>query len=297
MTTIQLAQRLTRVLSITDLRTLPPEQQQLIVDAINSGIAEFVELLPEIRRAEPRHALLQPPTTQGVTCTNGSTALTFDSFPTQAAALGSTVTVGSDNGRYQRLVALNTLAGVHNGPTGETTMTVYSDVVQFDRYADAVETLNGELTLQEGNTRHRLLPGRPQEWYGLQPMALELGLPRYWWMESLNGMTGLDSPLYVLRVWPLPVATFDVIYSLRLFPQVVSFVDLLTARALPVTPIEETHLVNICMPGMFTSTLWNPKVDKNDVRADYARAIAAMKPKQERSGSTGANMVGTRRGW
>lgn len=294
MTTLQLAQRLTRNLTHTDVKTLVPEQQQLVVDAINTGLAEYVELLPEIRRAEPRLASLLSPASYSLTCTNGSPTVAFDDFPQQQAHLGKTVQVGSDSGRYQRLVALNTLLGNHNGPTGATSLTVYSDSVQFGRYDDSI---SGKLVLQEGNTRHNMISGRPLEWFSLQPSALELGLPRYWWMEALSGMTGLDSPLFVLRVWPVPATAYDLLYSLRLFPQAVTMVDLVTPRTLPVLPIEEAHLVNICMPGMLTSKLWSGDVDKKAVREDYNRAIEAMKPKLERSGSNEPNLVHTPFGW
>ena len=294
MTTLQLAQRLTRNLTHGDVRTLPADEAQRVLDAINTGLAEYVELLPEIRRAEPHLATLNGPFSKTLTCTNGSPTVVFDSFAEQKAHLGNTVQVGTDSGRYQRLVAENTLLATHNGPTGATSLTLYSDSVLFGPYDDSV---SGELILMEGNSRHRMMPGRPREWHGWQPQALELGLPRYWWMEALSGMTVLDSPLFVLRVWPVPATAYDVTYNLRLFPTAVSMIDLLTPRQLPVLAVEEAHLVNICMLGMLTSKLWHEDVSKADVRTDYERAIAAMKPKLERSGSNEPNQVGTPHGW
>lgn len=297
MTTLQLAQRLTRNLTHTDVRTLPPDEQQRLLDAINTGLAEYVELLPDLRRSEPKQYTFSTPFTEALTCTNGSTAVVFDRWPKQNLWIGNTVTVASDPSSYQRLVALNTLAAAHHGPTGDTVLTVYSDIVQFDGYADAVDTINGELLLQEGSTRHRLMHGSPMEWHGMQPLALELGLPRWWWIEPLTGMNGLDAPIYVLRVWPVPVTTYTLIYNLRIFPVAVSMLDLITSRVLPVPPIEETHLVNLCMPGMFGSKMWDERCDKKDIRADYERARQAMLPKLERSGSTAPNLCGTPLGW
>lgn len=294
MTTLQLAQRMTRNLTHSDVRTLPADEQQRIFDAINTGLAEYVEFLPEIRRAEPRLETLSAPLTQTLTCTTGSATVAFTSFPTQAAHLGNTVQVGSDSGRYQRLVAENTLLASHNGPTGATSMMLYSDSVQFGPYDDCV---SGDMVLVEGNTRHRMMAGKPREWQGWQPQALELGIPRYWWMEALNGMTGLASSLFVMRVWPVPATAFDLLFDLRLFPTAVSMIDLTTPRVLPVLAVEEAHLVNICMPGMITSKLWSSDVNKGDVRSDYQRAIEAMKPKLERSGSSQPNQVCTPHGW
>lgn len=300
MTTLQLAQRLTRNLTHTDVRTLPPEEMQRVVDAINTGLAEYVELLPELRRAEPRRATLNAPVAKNAAVTHGSDEVSFVSFPEQADYLGGTVQVSTDSGRYQRLVALNTLLASHNGPTGTAALTLYSDAVQFGPDDDSV---SGEVVLVEGNTRHNMVASRPLEWQGyrpramgivgFQPYALELGLPRYWWMEALTGMAGLDAPIYVMRVWPVPATPYDLLFQQRVFPPAVSMTDLLTPRVMPVLATEEAHLVNLCMPGMITSRLWSEAADKQAVRLDYDRARQAMLPKLERSGSTQAAWSGT----
>lgn len=142
-----------------------------------------------------------------------------------------------------------------------------------------------------------LVFGKPPTWLAQQPAMVELGRPRYWWTESFNGMSGLNEPLFLIRVWPVPVAVYDLNFRVRLFPAAVSFADIDTARQMPVPANEEAHLVNLCMPGMFSSPLWNADVKKNDCMADYARAKGAMESKFPRRGNTQPGKIGTRRGY
>lgn len=295
MTTLQLAQRLTRFLTHRDVRTLTADDLQLLLDAVNAGLGEYVEFLPELRRAEPRSSALAVPLEKTITATADSATIAFSpSFAGQTANYGQSAIVGNDSGRYNRLAGLNSLLAPHRGSTGTTTLTLYSDAVQFGQYDDAV---SGEVTLVDGSNRLDLTHGKPADWVGYQPPMLQLGRPRHWWMEPLNGMTALNAPLYLLRVWPAPVAAYDLLYSLRLFPTAVTFDDIQTPRQLPVPASEEAALVNLCAPGLFVSRLWDKEVSKEDVRDDYNRSRSAMESKLDRRGNTQRGRIGTRRGF
>lgn len=295
MTTLQLAQRLTRNLTHHDIRTMPADEMQRIIDAMNTGLGEYVEMLPDLRRAEPRTMTLPAPLGKTVTVTENSPAIAFSpAFAEQSAYFGCTVTVSGDSERYNRLSALNTLQGPQRGPTGSSTLTLYGDALQLTGFDDAV---SGDVVLLDGARRVDLVFGKPPIWLAQQPAMVELGRPRYWWTEPFNGMRGLHEPLFLIRVWPVPVADYDLIFRVRLFPEAVSFADMDTPRQMPVPAAEESHLVNLCMPGMFSSPLWNAEVKKNDCLADYARAKGAMEVKLSRRGNTERGKFGTRRGY
>lgn len=295
MTTLQLAQRLTRNLTHRDIRTMPADEMQRIIDAMNTGLSEYVELLPDLRRAEPRTLRLAAVLDRTVTATQDSATVEFSpAFAGQADYLGCSVVLASDPARYNRLVALNTLQSAQYGATGSTTLTLYQDALQFDQKEDAIL---GPVSLADGNTRVELTFGRPLQWTGREPTIVELGRPTYWWSEPFNGMTGLNAPLFLIRVWPVPVAAYDLHFRVRLFPEAVSFADMDSPRQMPVPTAEESHLVNLCMPGMFSSPLWQSDVEKKDCQADYQRAKQAMEVKQARRGSAQSGRILTRRGF
>lgn len=294
MTTLQLAQRLTRNLTHKDVMSLPPEEQQRLVDAINSGLVEYVELLPEIRRAEPRTVALPAPLSKAVTVTENAAVFAFSpTFAGQSEYLGCTVSVAGDD-RYNRLAALNTLQGPQRAPTGSSTLSLYGDALRLDSGDDSI---SGDVVLLDINRRVDLVFGKPPVWLAQQPSMVELGRPRHWWTEPFNGLSGLNDPLFLLRVWPVPDTVYDLVFTLRLFPQAVGFIDLITPRQMPVPTNEEAHLVNLCMPGVFTSPLWNADVKKSDCVTDYDRAKSAMEAKLSRRGHTQPGKFGTRRGY
>lgn len=294
MTTLQLAQRLTRNLTHKDVRTLPPEEQQRMADAINTGLGEYVDLLPELRRAEPRTIPLPAPLSKPVTVTENSAEFAFSpAFADQSDYLGCTVAVSGDD-RYNRLAAINTLQGPQRTPTGSGTLSLYGDALSLGSFDDSI---SGDVMLLDGNSRVDLVFGKPPTWLTQQPSMVELGRPRYWWTEPFNGLSGLNEPLFILRVWPVPATVYDLVFTLRLFPQAVGFIDLINARQMPVPENEEAHLVNLCMPGMFTSPLWNAAVRKNDCMADYERAKSAMEVKLSRRGNTQRGKFSTSRGY
>lgn len=295
MTTLQLAQRLTRNLTHTDVRTLPADELQRIIDAMNTGLGEYVELLPDLRRAEPKTLRLAMALNKTVTATQDSAAVAFTpAFAGQVDYLGCSVVLASDTARFNRLAAPDTLQSAQYGATGSTTMTLYQDALQFDQQDDSII---GPVSLADGNARVELTFGRPLRWSGLEPTIVEMGRPLYWWTEPFNGMRGLNEPLFLIRVWPVPVAAYDLNFRVRLFPAAVSFADIDTPRQMPVPAAEESHLVNLCMPGMFSSPLWNADVKKNDCMADYARAKGAMEVKLARRGNNQSGKFGTRRGY
>lgn len=295
MTTLQLAQRLTRNLTHRDIRTMPADEMQRLIDAMNTGLGEYVELLPDLRRAEPKTLRLAASSDKTVTATQDSATVAFSpAFPEQVDYLGCSVVLASDPARYNRLAAQNTLQAAQYGTTGSTTLTLYQDALQFDQQEDAII---GPVALADGNARVELTFGRPLRWTGREPTIVEMGRPSYWWTEPFNGMSGLNAPLFLIRVWPVPVAAYDLTFRVRLFPEAVSFADIDTPRQMPVPGAEESHLVNLCMPGLFSSPFWRSDVEKKDCQSDYTRARQAMEAKQARRGSNQPGRISTRRGF
>lgn len=284
MTTLQLLQRMTRILTHKDVRTMPPEHLQHMLDAANLGLGEYVSMLPHIRRSKPVVMTLPAPVEKTITATASSATIAFSpAFAGQTAFYGCSALSVSDAGHYNRLAGLNTLLAPHNGATGSTTLTLYGDALQFDQTADAID---GKVHLQDGVRSTELLPERPQYWRSWTPDTLEVGTPRRWWVEPLAGLEDLNAPLFLMRVWPAPSAAMDLVFKLRMFPVGLTFDDVQTPRQLPVPVLEEVHLLNLCLPGLLTSTILSDGVNVKQVESAATISRGLMAGTMQRHGST-----------
>ena len=270
-------------------------QQAALVRSANAGLAEFVDLLPDMRRTEARSERLSAAESKTITAAAQSKAITFSSsWDEQASFLGRTVVVGNDSSRYNRLHALNTLLFAHEGATGSTTLEVRADAVLLGSLEDAVD---GEVTLVWETGAKELLHGRPEYQGPEDVLRLQIGEPERWWIEPLNGITGGATPLYLLRIWPQPDAVYSLLYTRRLWPSALTTALLTSTTELPVLPREEQALVAMCERGMIGTALWIGSADQTIALQNYQHGVGQLALRSNNRGHGQRAKIRTKRGY
>ena len=274
-------------------------QQSALVRSANAGLAEFVDLLPDMRRTESRSERLGAAESKPITATAQLKTIAFDpAWSEQASFLGRTVVVGNDSSRYNRLQALNTLLFAHEGATGSTTLEVRADAVLLGSLEDAVD---GEVTLVWETGAKELLHGRPDYLRPEDVLSLQIGEPERWWIEPLNGITGGATPLYLLRLWPQPDAVYSLLYTRRLWPSSLT-VGMIEneedgAIDLPVLPREEQALVAMCERGMIGTALWIGSADQAIALQNYQHGVGQLALRSNNRGHGQRAKYRTKRGY
>lgn len=282
-----------------NLSTVPASmsstQQRWLVQAVNEGLAEFVAGLPDHRRTEVKVERLAATVTKDITVTASSRTIAFaPSWADQSAYLGRTVVVGNDSSRYNRLQALNTLMVHHEGATGSTTLEVRSDAIQLGYLEDAVE---GQVMLLWETGSQMLEYGIPDWSDETKALKFEIGTPERWWVESLNGLTGGGTPLYILRLWPQPDAVYSVRFQRRLWPTAITTAMLASTTELPVLPAEEATVVAFCEENLKGSQLWLGSASKEDATLRYQRARSLHLEKTNARKHTFPAKIRTKKGY
>jgi hypothetical protein len=290
----QMSQNLSKVPS-----AMSALQQAALVRAANAGLAEFVDLLPDLRKTEAKTERLGAAQSKTIGATAASKGFTV-AWDEQANFLGRTVVVGNDSSRYNRLQALNTLLFAHEGATGSTTLEVRADAILLGSLEDAVD---GEVTLVWETGAKELLHGRPEHQRPEDVLALEVGEPERWWIEPLNGITGGATPLYLLRLWPQPDAVYSLLYTRRLWPSALTVTagDYATLFAstteLPVLPREEQALVAMCERGMIGTALWIGSADQVIALQNYQHGVGQLASRSTNRGHSQRAKIYTKRGY
>jgi hypothetical protein len=286
----QMSQNLSKVPA--DMNAL---QQAALVRAANAGLAEFVDLLPDLRKTEPKTERLGAAESKTITATAASKTIAFDpAWSEQANFLGRTVVVGNDSSRYNRLHALNTLLFAHEGTTGSTTLEVRADAILLGSLEDAVD---GEVSLVWETGAKELLHGRPDHQRPEEVLSLEVGEPERWWIEPLNGITGGATPLYLLRLWPQPDAVYSLLYTRRLWPSALTTALLASTTELPVLPREEQALVAMCERGMIGTALWIGSADQTIALQNYQHGVGQLAARSTNRGHSQRAKIYTKRGY
>ena len=128
-------------------------------------------------------------------------------------------------------------------------------------------------------------------------MRLLEGVPQYLWIESLNGITGGATPLYVLRLFPQPDAVYSLLYRRKLWPTAITWAMVASTTEIPVLPHEELHLVHLCQEALFSHPLWLGSSDKDDVRAAVARSRSWLMGQTPNQGHTQPALCRTKKGF
>ena len=151
MTTVQLAQRLLRFLTIKDLALLPSDDAIGVADAMNAAIQEYYQLVPSAYKGTTLSGTLLPAQAITAAFTNGSN--TFSGWSAQIGGDGSqkgyTIVAGTDT-RQNTIVGPNEMLDVYAGPSGTFTAQVYGDCLQME---NVIERFTNDPILVDYNRR------------------------------------------------------------------------------------------------------------------------------------------------
>lgn len=268
-----------------------------LVRATNGGLAEFVRALPDTRRSEAKVARLAAALSKTAAVVSGTTGLTFDpvlSAGDQAAYLGRSVVVNGETGRYNQLAATNTLLFPWEGANGSVSISIRSDAVPVGGLEDCID---GDVVLVRSDRQSTLTFGRPPAEDGADVMRLLEGVPQYWWVEPLSGVSAGASPIFILRVFPQPDAVYSLHFRRRLWPSAIDTTMFSSTTEIPVLPHEEVHLVNLCQEALFSHPLWLGSADKDQVREAVVRARAWIGGMTPNRGTTKPARCRTKKGF
>lgn len=296
MTTVQLAQRLMRNLTVSDWSRLPMDAAEEVREAMNDGLDEFVRLLPSHRTIRDASFVIEEPKTISVTVTDASTALVIGTgFPIGAYATaldlpGRGIVLAGDT-RLNRLLSSTALMSHFLGTAGVVSATLYGDGIPLGARADQ---LAGTPTFTPANSAqsHYLSHVEAAGLWGANS-TVQTGQPASWWVDSFGGGDA-QATTWLLRLHPLPSARGILSVPMKQFPASVSLTDLhITSRSLPVYELEEAHLANLCAVKLITCPLWRENVNRSDVRTKADDSRRAMSARSNPNPSGQPNRCGT----
>lgn len=278
MTTLQLAQRLMRNLTLNSVDDLPADEAARLVDAMNTGLNEFIRTLPDHRMTTAAAYRLHAPVTHSIEVLEGAKGFSYvagsllpaGGYESEQDALGHTVMVEGD-AHLNAIHSSGELLSPYWGSSGTRTMTLYGDCAQLGetdiRIVSAVYFVR-----QADQFRQKLiLRNQPQ-----RPPSFESGDPIECWTVSHAGQRSTARPLWLLKVWPLPLTAGEVQFDMLAFPEFIEFDDLHTPRVISTTVAEESLLTALAMPGLFNSPFWAATADRQIETGAYERARQAL---------------------
>lgn len=301
-TTLQLLHRLARRTRVPDIAELSMSDRLELVDAANHGLVEFTQHLPPDRTQSPASATLRAPLTLQIsilTAARGFSYVSGTPYPTGGYAteedlVGHSVSVAGD-GRLNQLHRPGELLSGYMGSGGTVNAIFYADAAQMG--TEDRRIITPPVWTTTTSKRHLVHLGDPRRrWhdYPFQGHDIEVGEPEYWWTEPLLGWERVTTPLWLLRVWPLPSTAGTLTYILDSWPQAITLEDFTTARELPLPEREVPAFVALCLEGLLGSPLLHPDVTGV---AEQSRAARARLQGQHQPRHSEPQSVGTAAGY
>lgn len=284
MTTLQAAQGAMRHLTAGNLAALPVSEAAHLVNALNSVMTEYLAALPAAEKTSPGSARLRAPLMLSLSILQGARGFAYTNglpYPAGGYAreedlLGHTVSLAGD-AALNRLQRPGELLNPYLGPrAGDAPAIFYGDAVGF---STLMTTLHGDVWWSQGGTSRRLrpLPLDWAAWHELHP--LEMGTPEYVWAEGLLRTERAAGPVWLLRVWPLPLAEGLLSFTLETGFTPLTLEDLHEPRTLPVPPQDAPLVADLLQEAVLTSPLLkeNAPVPLISAAAERARMTLARK--------------------
>lgn len=261
MTSVQLAQRLLRHLSIKDIALLPGDDALHLLDAINSGLQSFYAVAPSIYKQTTLSGVFRA--AQQVTITVALGANTFTGYTASYQSKGYTIRIDGDE-MDNEIVAANGLLDNYMGESGTKSATIWGDVVQLntviDRLISDPKLDTGDVLLKDDE---------------LQPKGEKrrIGRPSRYRIEAV-GQSQAGDPAFLLRVDTLPDNDYRVRIDAELAPAKIGFLDLTNPVVLPIDDaMVELCLLPLCASELTDSALWQSPDAKRDVLLRAERAL------------------------
>lgn len=276
MTTVQIAQRLLRNLSVKDLALLSADDALHLLDAINGGMQEFYALAPGIYKQTSLSGILRAGQDISLGVTLGSQI--FTDWTASYLHKGYTIRIEGDDNDNE-IIAANGLLDDYMGETGFRQARIWGDCLQINT---VIDRLTSEPKLDTGDVL--LKDDEYKQWGGFCLGARRglknrsVGRPTRYWIEPVGQSQGGD-PSFLLRVDTLPDADYRVRMDAELAPRRVVFSDFSIPVPLPFDDgLVESCLLPICAARLMDSPLWQDRQTFSAVerRAEQARGLIGL---------------------
>lgn len=303
MNTTQLAQRLLRYLTISDLANLPADGALGLLDAMNAAIQEYYAIVPTSFKGTTFSGVLTPAVPITATFTNGSNY--FTGWSATPAQKGFTIVAGTDP-RQNTLVAPKQMLDVYTGPTGTFTAQVYGDCLHMEQIIERFTAdpilVDFNIRLQRNENWRRIAttgpwPGSFYQYYAYGSYSTrQIRTPWQYWIER-QGESQNAFPPFILRCDSLPDQEYRVRIEGLLAPTQVQLNDLTVPQALSLDSyIVESTVLPMAVYHLTEHPLWASKSNFKMVQAKYQGARKMAMDRTPDQGSS-INLVGTPRGF
>ncbi len=297
MTTIQLAQRLTRYLKVKSLADTPLPVVVEIQEAMNMGLTTFQSLISESRKQKPVTWVAEEPKIVTVDLTDGSksievsTAFPIGIYQSADDLTGRGLIIGSSAFRLNRFMSGTEMVDPHLGVSGTQAATILCDGIAL---TSQDRQMASDITIQPAGGGQLKKLVRSDSVLSTIDAHLQLGQPEAYSIEYIGGSESSEAS-WMLRLWPLPNSRFLLKAHVSRFPAAVELCDLTqTPRHLPVDTLEEGDLVRLCAVNLLSCSLFDlEKFSTKTVQIDAQQAEIAMAKRMSPNPSGDAPFVGT----
>lgn len=290
MTIIEALSRLANRYAKNRYAGLTADEQIAGIDALNRGLMETFELLPDVYRQKEISLTVEAPTSVTLDAVSGSATLGFPAFT--ADHYGRSVIASGDEAVH-RVAGESSLRDVWLGSTGSHPAVVYHDYVYggdypFDRLLSVPKLLSGrdELPLELIN---------PEDIEVMRLRSIRgVGRPRFYWLEQ-GGVSQGETIATAIRLLPFPEMAYRIRIRASFWPRRIRFSDVSTNAPLPVPDAVAEAFIQISGAHIIGLPGWDSMgADEIMTHAQMGRARVARTP--QTFGSP-MNRIGTPRGW
>ncbi len=279
-TTVEVARRACRHLSVKDPSGMDPSQAMELVDAINAATFLYFEQADQQYKRTTATELLLAPVSRTISLAAGGTTLTSGAFLNSER--GKAVLI-PDDPDYNEIVATDQVLRPYRGSGGSVSATIYSDCVAIrdfsvERVVNDPRIVDTNTTLT--NTEKFRQPGAVDPWYRATARRT-LGDPRYYMVQHVGGSiaTSSNDAVVQIKLDPIPARALTIEFDIFIRGATVG-IDALTS---PVAlPIDSTVLAVQFLPlvegKLLSSSLWagNDRVTSRVEKEEMA-AIASIR--------------------
>ena len=269
MTSVEIARRATRHLTVSDPSAMAPEEAIQILDAINGALNRYFRYADDqYKRTTATERLLAPVTRTGISIDENGTTLTGGSF--LQSERGKSVVIPGD-AQYNEIVATDQVLRPFIGSGGASNVsgTIYSDAVPIRNFA--VERLASHPRIIETNTT--LVPisngagtnlnGDPWHrdtgaWYN-NTTSRRQGEPTVYMVSYVGGSidTADEDAVMIVHIDPVPAQALTIEFDIIIRAINLDIASLVTPVALP---IHESVFADTFFPliegALTASDLW-----------------------------------------
>jgi hypothetical protein len=299
MTTTEVAHRLLRHCSVTDIAALTLSQATEIMSSLSVAVGTYFRRGPAVHRQTSATVTLPAPRiVSGLTVAANALEVSSGS-PFRTAERGATLLLSGDENRNEVVSSVGWL-NPYMGTAGTKTATVYGDCAPIG--TQLIEQIKTDPIVLDQTSQAdlgRLVRVRDQHDITRGLSHHSVGRPEYYAILPTGVARGATSQ-FIIRVWPLPERPMLLRFEADVAPDMF---DALNVTSIPLDlPFSDDQMETIILPmaerEMLASTLMDEVNDRVysqiEARAQRAEGILASLPRDQ--GRTHSRIY-TRRGW